>query len=123
MQKPNNIPQTYLNEIIIKILDESSYTQFKNEIRGNIMDVARGVAFKNKIVVPYWAYKPHHPKNIKTNGGYFIYYVAHELAHIIAYKKFGVACGHDSNFYAVFLEICPKEYQHFELEYKKTEAY
>lgn len=127
MKKPNKIEpqiQNKIDEVIDGILCNTPYNDFRKEIQGYVADVVRGRAYSKEAVftVPYWAYRPTYPKNRKTKGGYFIYYVAHELTHLIAHKKFGGRCNHDSNFYKIFMEICPKEYQHFELGYKKTAA-
>lgn len=108
--------------MIIGILVDTPYYEFRNEVRGYIADVARGQARSsdNTFTVPYWAYNPGHPKNLSSNGGYFTYYVSHELAHLISFKKHGVRCNHDYRFYEVFKEVCPSIYQYFELDYKKT---
>jgi hypothetical protein len=127
MRKPNNIQshlQVHVDNAIIKILTNTKYEELIGLVKGHIADVVRGKSYSNynMFTVPYWAYKPDTIQNRKTNGGYFIYYVAHELAHIITYSKYGGGCSHNSNFYEIFMEICPKEYQHFELNYKKTAA-
>jgi len=50
--------------------------------------------------------------------GYFTYYLAHEMAHVFA--------GHGAKHGQVFMDwlkkICPKEYWHYELEYKARNA-
>ena len=126
MNKPNKIQphlQKHIDNAINEILTHTTYSEFKNKVHGYIADVVRGKAHSKEMMftVPYWAYKPDYPKNRKTKGvGYFIYYVAHELAHLIATTKHGGGCNHDFRFYEIFMEICPKEYQHFELGYKKT---
>ena len=125
MNEPNKIQpqlQEQIDNVIARILLRTPYRRFRKEVRGFIADVARGQAFykDNTFIVPSWAYNPDHLKNLRSQGGYFIYYVSHELAHLIAYKKHGVRCNHDSRFYEIFKEICPKDYQYFELDYKKT---
>ena len=114
--------QDKIDDIIIRILSNTPYYEFHKEVRGYIADVARGRAHTkyNVFTVPLWAYKPDYPKNIKSNGGYFVYYVAHELSHLISYKVYGGRCNHDSRFYHIFTNICPEEYQHFELAYIKS---
>jgi len=126
-RKPNNIQphlQERIDKAIANILTSTPYNEFIKEVKGYIADVVRGKSHtkNNTFTVPYWAYKPDYPKNRKSNGGYFIYYVAHELSHLIAYKKFKHGSNHNFEFYQIFMEICPKEYQHFELNYKKTAA-
>jgi hypothetical protein len=114
--------QEQIDNMIAWILFHTPYYEFRKEVRGYIADVSRGQAIYkyNMFTVPYWAYKPTHSKNLSSKGGYFIYYVAHELAHLIAFKKHGGRCNHDFRFYEVFKEVCPKNYQYFELDYKKT---
>lgn len=53
---------------------------------------------------------------------FFLYYIAHELAHILRYQKFGDEGCHDKKFYRCFREICPVELQHHELDYKPRGA-
>lgn len=125
MKKPRKIQphlQNHIDKAIDEILITTPYHEFINDVRGYITDTRRGQAHSkiNVFTVPYWAFKPSYPKNLKTNGGYFLYYVAHELAHLITYLKYGGNCNHDYRFYETFMEICPKEHQHFELNYKKT---
>lgn len=59
--------------------------------------------------VPLWAYK--------KGTDYFLYYTAHEISHFYASKR-----GHGRSFYLWFKRICPQEFQHYELEYKKRNA-
>jgi len=114
--------QERIDKMICEILLNTPYYEFRKEVRGYVADVTRGQAsYKdNMFTVPSWAYNPRHPKNLSSGGGYFTYYVSHELAHLIAYKKYGARCYHDFRFYKVFKEVCPKNYQYFELDYKKT---
>jgi hypothetical protein len=85
--------------------------------------VGRAYFYQNTFTVPYWAFNPNDWRNKRTNQGYFIYYVAHELSHLLTVKKYNDnKCKHDYKFYSIFMEICPKEYQYFELGYKKTAA-
>lgn len=50
--------------------------------------------------------------------GYLCYYVCHEMAHAIA----GWEANHGQEFMKVFMTICPKEYQKYELGYKPRNA-
>lgn len=114
--------QEKIDKVIDLLLHNTPYNEFRKDISGYIADVSRGRAHSADFVftVPLWAYKPDHPKNLKSNGGYFIYYVAHELSHLISHKLYGGKCNHDPGFYEVFKKICPEEYQHFELDYIKN---
>jgi predicted SprT family Zn-dependent metalloprotease len=83
-------------------------------IRGYVADVSSGVAYDDgRFTVPLWAYK-------QRSGGYFIFYVSHELAHVLRQKKYGDGKPHDATYYKVFCDICPKRYQHYELKYKPS---
>lgn len=83
-------------------------------IKGYVTDTVRGHAYNDgRFTVPVWAYK-------SKKEGYFNYYVAHELAHQLRYKKYETDGVHDFKFYSIFIVICPKDLQHYELEYKKT---
>ena len=56
------------------------------------------------------------PLAAETKGkDYFLYYLAHEFAH----KGSRL---HDKEFYKLFREFCPKEFQHYELDYKPRGA-
>lgn len=72
--------------------------------------------WNNCIVIPLWA----HNRSIE----YFTYYIAHELAHALAYINNSYYSGdlHNEEFYNMFNEICPKKYQHFEYKYKPKNA-
>jgi predicted metal-dependent hydrolase len=63
------------------------------------------------ITIPLWVIN--NPKPGKK-----FWYIAHELAHV--YTK---GDNHGSKFMAKLKEICPKEYQHFELNYKPRAAF
>jgi hypothetical protein len=117
--------QKHIDKVIVSLLKRTPYRKLRKEVRGHIAIMERGMASyqHNLFFVPYWAFYPRHPKNVSSNGGYFIYYVAHELSHILAYKKHGVRCGHDPRFTEIFETICPKEHQHFEEEYKVASNY
>ena len=117
--------QKQTDKVIIGMLKRTPYRKFRKDVRGHVAVTERGMACyqNNSFYVPYWAFHSRHPKNVSSNGGYFIYYVAHELSHILAYKKHGVRCGHDARFTEIFETICPKEHQHFEEEYKAASNY
>lgn len=113
--------QEQIDNIISKLLVTTPYNKYKRGIRGYIADVVCGRAtyYDKCFTVPFWAFKSDYEKNKETNGcGYFIYYVAHELSHLISHKVYRDICHHDYRFYKIFQEICPKEYQHFELEFR-----
>ena len=84
-------------------------------ISGHITDTVRGRSYSRDsfITVPRWAYKFHHD--------YFMYYTAHELSHIITWRRYR-SRGHGKDFYKIFCKLCPKEVQHFELDYKKRSS-
>ena len=55
---------------------------------------------------------------IERELGYLCYYVCHEMAHAIA----GWKAKHGQEFMKVFMSICPKEWQKYELGYKPRNA-
>lgn len=63
------------------------------------------------ITIPAHAYK-------SKQEGYLSYYIAHEMAHAYAPRD----AGHDSSFMACFKNICPQQYQHYEIGYKPRAA-
>lgn len=65
------------------------------------------------ITIPKWAYD--------KSQAYRTYYLAHELAHAIAFRESGER-QHGVGFYKVFLRICPEHLQHYELNYKPRNA-
>ena len=124
---PQAIPDSSkkIQKVVRSMLKRTAYREYRKKIPGYVADIQRGEAHYQPCVfiVPYWAYNPTHPKNLSSQGGYFIYYVAHELSHMIAFKKHGVRCGHDARFLEIFEAICPKEYQHFEVAYQTSGTY
>lgn len=114
--------QPEINEVINRLLSECK-VEYNNEgIKGYIADVRRGYArWDGQFTVPLWAYdKRYAGLNYRGEEDYFIYYVAHELSHQLRYIKYGKEGSHDFRFYEIFMDICPKHLQHFELEYKST---
>lgn len=81
-------------------------------IKSYVVKCNRGKAYLNEniITVPYWAFL--------IGEGYFKYYVAHELSHIISWRRYG-SDNHDKYFYDVFKKLCPENIQFHELAYKK----
>lgn len=57
----------------------------------------------------------------KDDEGYLTYYIAHELAHIFAFRRHGEK-QHGMPFMKEFKKICPVKYQFYELEYKPRNA-
>ena len=96
--------QDKIDSMVVEILSNTPYSEFRKEVRGYIADIKRGRAYYNDNVftVPLWAFKPDYPKNVRSKGGYFVYYVAHELSHLISYKVYGERCCHDIRFYGIF---------------------
>ena len=91
----------------------------------------RGLAYWNvtgyyKFCVPYWAYTKrdsHRGRKVfkirKNIYSYFIYYIAHEISHILNDPKLQ---SHGHEFYKIFTRICPIELQSYELGYKSKIA-
>jgi hypothetical protein len=81
------------------------------KIKGFVTNTHCGRAYRIQmsISVPLWAYN--------QGTDYFLYYTAHEISHLYSPER-----GHNYLFYRRFMKICPKEFQHFELGYKKRNA-
>jgi len=124
MKKIRKIQSQFQDEID-KVTKELLLAYDKNmnheKFKGYITDTLVGRAYFRGpyFTVPFWAYNPRHKHNKKTDGGYFIYYVAHELSHKLNRNEYS---HHDSYFYEIFTKLCPKHLQHFELSYKKTSS-
>ena len=149
--KPNNIVsslQSTIDEVKNKIIEGADITQEQKEklqeIRAYVVDSGRGMAWYRKgyFSVPLWSYEKQEMSSVdfqkkyhdwdknwfdshRGRKGYFIYYVAHELAHFLCYVTNLLDCkGHKVGFYDAFLKLCPKEYQFYELNYiKKSDKY
>jgi hypothetical protein len=149
--KPNKIVsslQSTIDEVKNKIIDDANITQEQKdklqEISAYVVNSSRGMAWYNKgyFSVPLWSYEKQEmssedfKKKYQTWGkswfdsnrgrkGYFIYYVAHELAHFLCDITNLLDCkGHKVGFYDAFLKLCPKEYQFYELNYiKRSDKY
>jgi len=105
-----------MHETIKKLLFDYDKRINPNSVRGYVVASKRGHAYtrQSEFSVPEWAYN--------KSSGYFVYYVAHELSHIIGYRKFR-SHGHDREFYDVFKRICPKDLQYHEIGYLKKNAH
>ena len=78
----------------------------------HVVDQQRGRCYyKDKVItIPLWAWN-------STKHNYWIYYVAHEFAHIRNPHQ-----DHNYKFMETFKELCPVDCQHYELEYKLQNA-
>jgi len=88
-----------------------------------VTDTVRGRCNYNSknMTVPLWAFKVSPDKGASkhlNDRGYTLYYACHEIAHGVA----GVKAAHGPAFMDVFMAICPKHLQHFELGYKPRNA-
>ncbi len=105
MRKPNKlireIPPTEFKDLSLPRAIPKVY----------LVDQCGGRAYLKKgyVTIPLWAEK--------KKKGYILYYIAHELSHILAQTAY-----HDWAFYKMFIQICPENLQHYELKYKPTAA-
>lgn len=111
--------QDSVDSLVSALLNKSG---FNVTVRAYVVDQRGGFAYyKDKVItVPLWAYK--------RGKGYFTYYVAHELSHLIAlplgrefngdYYKGYFPVSHGEHFYTAFFLVCPKSYQHYEKRYR-----
>lgn len=72
---------------------------------------------EQRITVPIWTME-----ETKKKPGYIIWYLAHELAHLAQWQEDQFTDNHGPRFMAWLKRICPKEYQHYEIEYKPRNA-
>lgn len=75
-------------------------------------------SLKKMITIPKWTIE----KVEKKAKNYWIYYLAHELAHLFDYYDTKCVNPHGANFMKWFMRICPVELQHHEHEYKPRHA-
>lgn len=102
-----DIDQT-IDELLARIGEQ------RHGILGYVVNQTRGHAVysENAFTVPYWAYM--------RGNGYFTYYVAHELAHLLNNRSDDFQPYHKAKFYKHFREVCPEGYWHHEFEYIKS---
>lgn len=107
--KPNNIVPRLQSEIDAAVSLLSPAWGWIRPVKGYVVSSDRGKSYitQRSISVPEWAYD--------KGSDYFLYYVAHELAHILS-----CSVHHDYRFYKIFMEICPVEFQGHELGYKPS---
>lgn len=68
------------------------------------------------ITIPVWVYK--------RGLDYRIWYMAHEIAHALAFFKYGTKiAAHGKEFMAELKAICPVASLHYETNYKPSNAY
>lgn len=132
MKRINNVQhsvQILIDSAIKDLLSEYDKLESEKdvditEIKGYVVDGRRGMAHLKEgyFTVPLWALKKGLDYSIEKGiNDYFTYYTAHELSHILAYRKYNDLKGHhDFRFYEIFMKICPKEFQYHELHYKKS---
>ena len=116
--------QPKIDSTIKELLSECKTKYSTEGVAGYIADTSRGRAHHDgQFTVPLWAYDRRY-KGISYHGdeGHFKYYVAHELAHQLRYIKYGKNTDHDFRFYEIFMDVCPKDLQHFELNYKPSSS-
>ncbi len=107
--------QPEIDTMISSLLEDAGLP--KLGIKGYIVNSSRGQSVKahngkgikiqRLLSVSLWAYE--------RGEGYFIRYVAHELAHQFANS----GTKHNRSFYHYFARLCPREYQHYEFPYIK----
>ena len=111
--------QAELDKIINKLLSNAKISHsLKNKVnnyRFFVCDVVQGWTHNNNLTstIPLWAKE--------KSQDYFIYYIAHELSHVVNFCN-KTNDHHGKKFYEFFKLICPVDYQHFELGYKPQNA-
>lgn len=122
--KPRCVNELRTMELVASICDIGSLHVRMREMISEgwsiyCVDQRRGMMnpVKRYITIPSWA--------LSRAAGYWVYYVAHEMAHTCTYLT-EVAAGNRDGHGPAFMEelkrICPKEYWHHELEYMRDDA-
>ena len=125
MRKPNKIRydlQSEIDKVINELLTDTG--QSIGNYRAYIVNQRRGRASYRRgfFTVPLWAFDRRYKDNYRGAEGYFKYYVAHELSHILRYIKYNDHGVHDYRFYEIFMRLCPTDLQHLELNYLPTSS-
>ena len=91
--------------------------RYLSEVTVWCVEQQRGRAYYgyNDITIPKWCIRK---EEIEEIPGVISWYVAHELAHLLAMKRWG-AKGHGIDFYKALVDICPRPYQKYEYGYQK----
>jgi len=121
--------------VIAETLCEMSGNTIPSDVRIYCVNQRRGywTPSKRYITIPDWVIlKSKGEDGYKYAKGYDIYYIAHELAHMVVteiMKAYKVRFGHYPNyaphgkeFMREFKKLCPKEYWHYEIDYKPRNA-
>ena len=105
--------QQEIDHLISKLLFNYDKRLSSKNFKGYVTDTYRGRAYirEAQFTVPLWA--------SKQGSDYFTYYTAHEMSHIISWRKNHENGAHDRAFYEVFKKLCPCNCQKYELSYKK----
>lgn len=96
---------------VLRELDSQGWQLF-------VVAQSRGMNYKNKkwITIPLWVVSG---KSQAKQPGYWVWYVAHEFAHSYVEVRGNY---HGPLFMEKLKEICPAEFLHYELSYKKRNA-
>ena len=91
--------------------------RYLSEVTVWCVEQRRGRAYfgYNDITIPKWCLRK---EEVEARPGVISWYVAHELAHMLARKRWG-ARGHCLDFYRALVDICPRAYQKYEYGYQK----
>lgn len=119
---PRNIDSTFTSQVrrvTRRLLRKMKKQGFTVDTVAYGVEAVRGRArYRTGIItVPKWILLAG-----PTKPGYVVYYTAHELAHLFA-KKYNNHRGHGPAFMAWLKRICPKDYLHYELDYKPRHAF
>jgi hypothetical protein len=83
--------------------------------RGRFYPWTLGSKDASWITIPLWVMRD----NQDRRPGHWIWYISHELAH---WNRGHWNMNHGSQFMEALKRICPKEYVHYELNYKEMNA-
>lgn len=135
--KPRKRCEKYQEDVnvIAETLCEMSGNTIPEDVKIYAVNQRRGywTPGKRYITIPVWAIqKSLGEGGYKYASGYDIYYIAHELAHMVItefqraeYRNTGRVSNYTSHgpeFMREFKKLCPEEYWHYELGYKPRNA-
>ena len=120
--KPKKVCQIETFDLLNRIIDaednlEGLAVAFNKALDSGwlffVTDTRRGYAhYSIKVLtIPLWCIKRREPE-------YWKYYLAHELSHTVS----GYEAKHGPAFMQAFMSICPKHLQHYEIDYKPSNA-
>lgn len=113
--------QPRLNQVVSSLIESATLPKATKKRLKSVhifpvdQDGGRAYYLNNTVTIPKWAFEYRRKNFLK-------HYAAHELAHILAYEKYGNGIApHGSEFYSCLKKLTT-DTLHFELDYKPKNA-